>query len=305
MHGEFDYSFAFYSSVFVGRSLLYFMSDERRIHEYDLARHSLKVFDSPDHGRSNLILTEEGGLGVIQDFDPQLKLWSRETDVRWVLSRVICLENLLPVGALGKGSVHVMGFAEGANVIFVTTAAGLFTIELQSQRVRKVYDDHGFCNLIPVVGFYTPHSRLEALGGEHHCPPLPPSPTEEVGGKEEGGENNRADAELFDKCKAMEEGNFTNASNCFGHALKIKVPHHGELPLACARTFHGCGHALLSKTPEAMDPSGSVSKNAPNEGSVKITATTSKDDPAISEASGDEHGDSEEGVLHITCTTVG
>jgi hypothetical protein len=38
----------------------------------------------------------------------------------------------LPLDALEEDSIHVLGFAEGANVIFVTTAAGLFTIELQS-----------------------------------------------------------------------------------------------------------------------------------------------------------------------------
>jgi hypothetical protein len=51
------------------------------------------------------------------------------------------------------------------------------------------------------------------------------------------------------------------------------------------------------QTPEETDPWGNVSKNAPNEGSVKNTATTSKDDPGSSEASGEEHGDSEEGIV--------
>jgi hypothetical protein len=85
------------------------------------------------------------------------------------------LENLLPNGTT---SVNVLGIAEGANAIFVSTFDGLFTIELQSERVRKVldedYDDGS--SLIPIVGFYTPHPRLEVLGGKHHDPPLPPHP---------------------------------------------------------------------------------------------------------------------------------
>nr|BAK06018.1 predicted protein [Hordeum vulgare subsp. vulgare] len=159
--------FTFYSSVLVGRSLLYFMSDDGCILEYDFAGHGLTVFDPPNYesmydGRYNIMLAEDGGLGVSQEMNPHLKLWTREViegaDARWVMSRVIYLENLLPDGALieAASSVDVLGFAEGANVIFVTTVAGVFTIELQSERVRRVCDDHGLCNLIPVVSFYTP-----------------------------------------------------------------------------------------------------------------------------------------------------
>ena len=167
-----------YSSVLVGRSLLYFMSDDGCILEYDFARHDLTVFDPPNYesiydGRYNIMLAEDGGLGVAEAIDFQLILWKREasdgTDARWVLSRVMDLPNLLPTSARLDESnrVLVVGFAEGANVIFVTTVAGVFMIKLQSNEVRKVCDDHGFRNLIPVVSFYTPHARLKALVGEH------------------------------------------------------------------------------------------------------------------------------------------
>ena len=66
--------------------------------------------------------------------------------------------------------------------------------------------------------------------------------------------------------------------------LSHRVPRHAELPLD--------------------DPSG-ISKNAANEESVKDTSTTSKDDPGTSEVSGGLHGDSEEGILYITRTTMG
>ena len=103
----------------------------------------------------------------------RLKLWTKEpsygTDAIWVLSRVINLNILLPNDALvdAINSVQVLGFAHEANVTFVVTVAGLFSIELQSKRVRKVSGHRGFCNLIPVVSFYTPHARLKALVGEH------------------------------------------------------------------------------------------------------------------------------------------
>ncbi|XP_044391387.1 uncharacterized protein [Triticum aestivum] len=136
--------FTFSSSVLVGRSLLYFMSDDGFILEYDLARHRLAILDPPNYesiydARYNIMLAEDGGLGVSQEMNPHLKLWTRViegADDRWVLSRVIYLQNLLPDGALMEpaSSLYVLGFAEGANVIFMTTVAGLFTIELPSER---------------------------------------------------------------------------------------------------------------------------------------------------------------------------
>ncbi|CAM0901531.1 unnamed protein product [Alopecurus aequalis] len=131
--------------------------------------HSLTVFDTPDteysHGESlYLMLAEDGGLGLTQVLDSHLKLWSwKRIDLAgWVLSRVIDLGNLLPTGSLGNASASllVLGFAEGANVIFLDTAVGLFTIEVPSERVRKVCGSNFFCQAIPVVGFYTPVSRL-------------------------------------------------------------------------------------------------------------------------------------------------
>ncbi|KAF7075928.1 hypothetical protein CFC21_080658 [Triticum aestivum] len=184
MHGEFVMYFEYYSSVLIGRSL-YFLSDGGLILEYDLVRHGLTVLDTPDcqpdymsdddglDNRYNLMLAESGALGVSEELGQRLKLWTKEpsygTDAIWVLSRVINLNILLPNDALvdAINSVQVLGFAHEANVTFVVTVAGLFSIELQSKRVRKVSGHRGFCNLIPVVSFYTPHARLKALVGEH------------------------------------------------------------------------------------------------------------------------------------------
>uniref|UniRef100_A0ACD6ABC6 Uncharacterized protein n=1 Tax=Avena sativa TaxID=4498 RepID=A0ACD6ABC6_AVESA len=247
-------------------SLLYFLSDGEVIQEYDLARHSLTVFDTPYNSyaqRFNLMLAENGELVISESLNRRLKLWSRELSggtARWVLSRVIYLENLLPNGAL-EDSVHVLGFAEGANAIFVSSVVGLFMIELQSGRVRKVCDDHGFCNLIPVVGFYTPKYRLKALGGEHHDLPCPwNSPKDET---------LKSAHELFDKgCKAMQERSFAKASDCFSHALKIRVLHYGKLAPQCASTFYRYGCALLCKALAANNSSGCVSNGTLNEKSV-------------------------------------
>ncbi|XBI14263.1 hypothetical protein VPH35_140878 [Triticum aestivum] len=153
MHHEFIVDFTYYSSVLVGRSFMYFMTCGGFILEYDLARHGLTWFDTPDSCYSkgwptcNLMLAEEGGLGLVEELDPHLQLWSWEvTDARWV-----------PVSA--SCPAHVLGFAEGANTIFVTMAAGLFAVQVQSGKTARVCDDHGYGKLIPIVGLYTPMPR--------------------------------------------------------------------------------------------------------------------------------------------------
>jgi hypothetical protein len=143
---------------------------------------------------------------VSQELHQHLKFWKREAsegpDGRWVLSRVINLSNLLQIGDEGAARVRVVGFAEGANVIFVGTPVGLFMMELQGERVRKVSNDHGLCSdeagfrcLIPIVCFYTPVHRDE----HQNLPPL--SPSEEASAEEGGGEKKTVDQalQLFDK----------------------------------------------------------------------------------------------------------
>uniref|UniRef100_M8CVD3 Uncharacterized protein n=1 Tax=Aegilops tauschii TaxID=37682 RepID=M8CVD3_AEGTA len=171
MHHEFIVDFTYYSSVLVGRSFLYFMTCGGFILEYDLARHGLTWFDTPDSRYSkgwptcSLMLAEEGGLGLVEELDPHLQLWSWEvTDAQWVPGRIIYLESFSLNGAPVSAScpAHVLGFAEGANTIFVTMAAGLFAVQVQSGKATRVCDDHGYGKLIPIVGLYTPMPR-----GEH------------------------------------------------------------------------------------------------------------------------------------------
>ncbi|CAM0877577.1 unnamed protein product [Alopecurus aequalis] len=283
-------NFTEYSSTLVGSSLLYFLSDGESILEYDLASHSLTEFNPPDDSfeqKFRLMLAENGELLVSESLNPPyggLYLWSMQlsggTRASWVLSREIYYQNMLPNDAI-VNYVHVVGFAEGANAIFVRTDVGLFMIELQSEQARKVCNVRvrPCGNLFPVVGFYTPHSRLKALGGKHHNLPLLRNPTKE--------ETLKFAHELFDKgCKAMQGKNFASASDCFRRALKIRVLHYGKLAPKCASTFYRYGYALLCKALSATNPSSSVSKSAPNKESVIITATASKDDAGSSSTSG-------------------
>ncbi|CAM0877563.1 unnamed protein product [Alopecurus aequalis] len=252
MHGEDDMDFTDYSSVLVGRSLLYFMSDVGLILEYDLARNELTVIDTPDPESNYLLmLAEDGGLRLTEKLDSHLKLWSREesdrTDARWVLSRIIDLRNLLPADALvnAEMSLTVLGFAERANVIFVDTADGLFTIELVSERVRKVYGNNDFHQLFPVVGFYTPVSR-----NEHQDLPLSNASVEERGEEEITVDQAQ---QLFDNGpKPIKEGTSSTHSNvsAMSSSLHDRVPSCGDVALESTDT----DAALLYNAQEGTDP---------------------------------------------------
>lgn len=108
IRSKFSMEFTSSSGVLVGSSLLYFMCDDEVILEYDLARHGMTVIKPPNYRagqveRFNIMRMEDGGLGVGEYLDPNLKLWTREAsdgaDAQWVLSRVISLGNLVPIGA--------------------------------------------------------------------------------------------------------------------------------------------------------------------------------------------------------------
>lgn len=212
---------------------MYFLSNEDMILEYDLEGGDLALVNPPnfvsgfDGIRSiTLIIAEDGGLGIAEILNSRLHLWSREarngSDARWVQRRAIHLSKLLPIGALSSNNeadAAVLNYAEAANAIFVSMIHGLFTIELQSDRARKVYEHGNFYPLISLVSFYTPVPR-----GEHRDPlklnqdllKLNHSvPCEEKNlGEEAGGEGAAEDAKtihraqkLFDKrSNAIKEG---------------------------------------------------------------------------------------------------
>lgn len=253
------------------------------------------------------MLTKDGGLGVSECLDLELKLWSREesggTDARWVLTRVIYLDKLLPSAALinpedSSISVLVLGFAEGANVIFIITLAGLFTVELHSERVKQVCHKNRFCNLIPIVSFYTPVPRVE------HSAPRASNL-----GEDRAGERHKVAEHVLQLFDTSEEGDFVNVDISHPVDLETRIRCYGEVAPACASTFGNYGHALLHKAQEVNHALGDVSNNAPNEELVK--GTTSKDDAGNSTISGSnvedvapplEKSDSGEGsVFPLTC----
>ncbi|XP_024310678.1 uncharacterized protein LOC112268788 [Brachypodium distachyon] len=232
------------------------------------------------------MLSENGRLGAAVARDSRLILWSREPedggDARWVQSSVIDLAKLLPIGdpvtESSETSPKVMGFANEANTVFVGTVAGLFTIELQSQGVRKVHEDREFSSLIPLVGFYSPCCTIGTPGSKDHGLPLW-NASEGIGKEDKTLWQAR---ELVDKgSKAIKEVKFVDAVDCLSHALKIRTAHYGQLALECASSYYKCGWALLHKARQqrAEDASFPLS-NVPVSTRIEeaMKNTTSKDD---------------------------
>jgi hypothetical protein len=153
-------------SVLVGNSM-YFLSSYRRTLEYDLAGRGLSAMNLPEEiatckERIILMPMKEGRLGGAGVKETCLYLWSTEANdycvASWVQSRVIELLNILPVDALtASRTAGVIGFAQEANVIFLNTVAGVFAIDLESERARKVYENwKTYEVLIPFSNFYIP-----------------------------------------------------------------------------------------------------------------------------------------------------
>ncbi|KAG0525792.1 hypothetical protein BDA96_06G087700 [Sorghum bicolor] len=94
-------------------------------------------------------------------------------DGRWVQRRVIDLKTLLPDGNL-KRQPCLSGVAQDANVIFVSTEDGVFSINhggsssLQARKVCKM----GVVNnwMYPFVSFYTESLLLKLASGRLPAP---------------------------------------------------------------------------------------------------------------------------------------
>ncbi|CAL5091609.1 unnamed protein product [Urochloa decumbens] len=140
-----------------------------------------------------LMALDDGSLGFACIVGSSLHMWSRKVNsggaAEWVQFRVIELATIIPGADSDEGPLVVdfaegvdvtpkdddfderpflVGFAEGVGVIFISTGAGLFTIELKSERVRKVDEPGVYFSVLPYMSFYTPgHGRLLSLARIH------------------------------------------------------------------------------------------------------------------------------------------
>ncbi|CAL4977963.1 unnamed protein product [Urochloa decumbens] len=145
--------------------------DNAKILRYNLDKNRFSAIDLPDGYSSwtvDVMPTDDGWLGLACIRDSNLCLWSREVNpmggvARWVQRRVIQLEKLPSINISCKRA-SVVGFAEGAGVIFVTiNTSTFFMIELKSGRVRELSEVAGFFRFLPFMSFYNPGSASNVL----------------------------------------------------------------------------------------------------------------------------------------------
>ncbi|CAL5078636.1 unnamed protein product [Urochloa decumbens] len=154
-------------SVLIGDALYFTLELGKAVLKYDLAEQSLTTVDAPEtDGEMEtgvFMAAEDGGLGFASIEGDDLHLWSWTGDgntVGWKRCRVIQLQSLLPDRnpSLSHG---VIGFAEGLDIIFLETPeAGVFTIDLKSEKSRKVGETGGYYAVLPYMSFCGPGQRV-------------------------------------------------------------------------------------------------------------------------------------------------
>ena len=153
-------------SILVGNTLYFPYQDSFRVLQYKLGEQKLSVIDVPQMDwdeRLVLVSVEDGVLVFAGLRGTKLSLWSAEAGApAWVQRKVIELEKLLPSRAFEpkphtvvsyESKPCVCGFAEGA--VFLNTMDGLFTVELNSGRTKKVAEEKMARYVIPWISFYT------------------------------------------------------------------------------------------------------------------------------------------------------
>jgi len=116
--------------------------------------------------RFMLTTTEDGRLGLATVDDSKLYMWSRkdthEVDAIWERRVMIELNAVLPVGVV-LTTAKVIGSAEGLGTIFVRVADVVYTVDLKTYKVKKVYE--GTIDLVfPYASFCTPGTPLHISG---------------------------------------------------------------------------------------------------------------------------------------------
>ncbi|KAL6594627.1 hypothetical protein ACP70R_048365 [Stipagrostis hirtigluma subsp. patula] len=154
--------------VLVEDSLYFLCEDGIVILRYNLrGERGLSAIDGPRsyHDGVALIPNETSGLGLAGLGDYSLHLWSLET-VRpngvamWSRFMLIELDTLLP-DAHPMYPSFLIGFAKapGSDVIFVSTAVGVFMVGLDSHTVKKVCERGSGCTeshtIFPYMSFFT------------------------------------------------------------------------------------------------------------------------------------------------------
>ncbi|TVU00358.1 hypothetical protein EJB05_54218, partial [Eragrostis curvula] len=156
-----DYYVEMRPSNLSGDALYFVLERGKGILKFDLGERTLSVINSPQvyEQRSIVMTAEDGELGFAGMEGKNLHLWSWEdgdADIAgWMLRRVIELDGLIPIRNESV-SPDVIGFVEGTHTIFISTDAGVFTLDLKSRKVKKVGKEGSYVAVLPYTSFYAP-----------------------------------------------------------------------------------------------------------------------------------------------------
>ncbi|WVZ61678.1 LOW QUALITY PROTEIN: hypothetical protein U9M48_011515 [Paspalum notatum var. saurae] len=153
----------FMPSLLAGGALYFILGFGEYFLRYDLITGTLSVISSPplDLLNMTLVTAEGGGLGVATVDGYSLHLWSWRIDSdgvgEWMRGRVIGLDATVSI-TLGDPStkLNAVGFAEGADSVFISASDGIFTVELKSGWVRKIRMGGDFRAVFPFMSFCIP-----------------------------------------------------------------------------------------------------------------------------------------------------
>uniref|UniRef100_A0A0D9YAG9 F-box domain-containing protein n=1 Tax=Oryza glumipatula TaxID=40148 RepID=A0A0D9YAG9_9ORYZ len=149
-------------ATLIGDSLYFALVFGIGVVKFDMKRHRLSLIDPPaelDDGFVLMPLDNDGVLGLAAVEDHSLLCVVNGCEPgswTWVIE----LDSLLP-NLDHSTPVLPIGFVEGANIIFLRTDAGVFTLELRSMRVTKVCKNGFFYAVVPYTSFYIPGVHLQ------------------------------------------------------------------------------------------------------------------------------------------------
>ncbi|KAL6647142.1 hypothetical protein ACP70R_014579 [Stipagrostis hirtigluma subsp. patula] len=154
-------------SLLIGNALYFTLAHDVSILKYDLDRHGLCEIAAPGVFGAIVVNTENSGLGFVCVQDNIIYLLSQQASANgiagpgWAELTVIKLETLLPKN--NPFLRNVVGFAEGTDIVFISTDVGVFTLELKSGKVRKVGEKGGHYAILPYMSIYTPNLAKDRL----------------------------------------------------------------------------------------------------------------------------------------------
>ncbi|CAN6181013.1 unnamed protein product [Urochloa humidicola] len=163
------------AQALVGNALYIKYETVGKLLKYDLPTREMSVIHLPaecSKQRIVLMVMEDGKLGFCAH-DSELYLWSKlylwsradgpNGDAGWAQRRVIDLGALLQIHRFSIAA-NVVGVADGVGAIFIEFCGGIFTLDLKSERIKKLKGGHGFGNnvheIIPFMSFCTPGTDL-------------------------------------------------------------------------------------------------------------------------------------------------